>query len=158
MPLSQQKPVSKFSIQSHLNSKDSEEEETIKIPIEKDVPQNHFTDTDLDKEWKTFLIKIKQEDIVLFYAINGFKISKKDESTVHISYPSESARNEFEKVQSDFFNHFMRKVNHFKIKVEYTMDVKLKQEVITKRTLFEKMVEINPVLKDLDDLMKFDFS
>jgi DNA polymerase-3 subunit gamma/tau len=34
----------------------------------------------------------------------------------------------------------------------------MKKEVITKRKIFERFVEINPVLKDLDDLMKFDLT
>ncbi len=96
--------------------------------------------------------------MVVFSAINGFRLSKWDENTVMVNFPSESAKVEFEKVRADFFNHFMHKVNHFNIKVDYTMDVALKKEIMTKRKLFEKMVEINPLLKDLDDLMKFDFS
>ena len=33
-----------------------------------------------------------------------------------------------------------------------------KKEIVTKKSIFEKYVEINPLLKDLDDLIKFDFS
>jgi DNA polymerase-3 subunit gamma/tau len=36
--------------------------------------------------------------------------------------------------------------------------VTLKKEIVTKRTIFEKFVEINPVLKDLDELLKLDLS
>jgi len=96
--------------------------------------------------------------MILYSAINGFKFSKTDENTISVNYPSEAAKKEFEKIQSEFFNHFKRKVNHFKIEVEYTMDVALKKEIITKRKIFEKFAEINPLLKDLDDLMKFDLS
>ena len=95
---------------------------------------------------------------MIFSAINGFKLSKKDETIIQISYPSESSRAEFEKIQVDFLNHFRHKVNNFKLNFEFKNDVSLKREVMTKRKLFEKYVEINPLLKDLDDLMKFDFS
>jgi len=77
---------------------------------------------------------------------------------VEITYPSDSAKNEFEKVRADFFNHFMHKVNHFNIIIEYKNDVSLKKEIITKRKIFDKFAEINPVLRDLDDLFKFDFN
>lgn len=34
----------------------------------------------------------------------------------------------------------------------------LKIEVMTKKKIFEKFIEMNPLLKDLDDLMRFDLS
>lgn len=123
-----------------------------------DLPKNHFTETDLQNEWNIFLKTIKAGDTVVFNAINGFKLNKKDEETIIITYPSESARSEFDKVRSDFFNHFQHKVNHFNIQVEYKMDAALKIEILTKRKIFDKFAEINPLLKELDELLKFDFS
>lgn len=38
------------------------------------------------------------------------------------------------------------------------MDRALKVEPLTKRRIFDKFAQINPLLKDLDDLMKFDFN
>lgn len=38
------------------------------------------------------------------------------------------------------------------------MDMTIKKEIMTKRKIFEKFAEINPLLKDLDDLMKFDLT
>ncbi len=155
-PVSKEKNHSKFSITAALTKKVEVQEE--KIEKKEELPSNHFTETDLQNEWRKFLDKIRQTDTVVFSAINGFRLSKWDENTVMVNFPSESAKVEFEKVRADFFNHFMHKVNHFNIKVDYTMNVALKKEIMTKRKLFEKMVEINPLLKDLDDLMKFDFS
>ena len=42
--------------------------------------------------------------------------------------------------------------------VDYKNDVSLKKEIVTKRKIFDKFAEINPVLKDLDDIFKFDFT
>lgn len=126
---------------------------------EKDVlPSNHFTETDLQTEWHKFLVDLQQKDVLVFNAISSFKITKKDENIVQITYPSDSAKTEFEKVRSDFFNHFMHKVNHFNIVIEYKNDISMKKEIITKRKIFDKFAEINPVLRDLDDLFKFDFN
>ena len=112
----------------------------------------------MQTEWKIFLEGIKKKDTIIYSAIQGFKFSKKDENLISVNYPSDSAKKEFDKVQGEFFNHFRHKVNNFKFTVEYVMDVALKQEIITKRKIFEKFVEINPLLKDLDDLMKFDLT
>lgn len=93
-----------------------------------------------------------------YNAINGFKLVKKDENIIEVQYPSDTAKVEFDRVSGEFFNHFRRKVNNFSIEIEYKKDEKLKVEVVTKRSIFEKMIEKNPLLKDLDDLLKFDLN
>ncbi len=156
-PISKQKIPSPFSINSALQTYDEKDE--VKVVAEKvELPSNHFTETDLQTEWEKFLEELKVKDSIIYNAINLFVLRKKDENTVEITYPSDSAKSEFEKVRSDFFNHFMHKVNHFNIEVTYKNDISLKKEIVTKRKIFDKFAEINPVLKDLDDLFKFDFT
>lgn len=133
------------------------EEEVSELPKE-ELPSNHFTDTDLQTEWQKFLFDLQKNDIIIYNAISSFRLTKIGEDVVEITYPSDSAKSEFEKVRSDFFNHFMHKVNHFNITVEFKNDVTLKKEIITKRKIFDKFAEINPVLKDLNDLFKFDLN
>lgn len=147
---------SEFSIKKHLEKPD-EEEEKISV-VDENLPSNHFSETDLQTEWNKFLEKLAVKNIVTFNAIKTFKLKKLEENLIEISYPSVSAKKEFESVEVDFFNNFRNKVHNFKIEVVYKNDEGLKKEVITKRKLFDKFVEINPVLKDLEDLMKFDLS
>jgi hypothetical protein len=125
---------------------------------EEELPDHHFTETDLQNEWKQFLDELLEKDNVTYNAINTFKLNKKNENIVEILYPSDSAKSEFDKIQADFFNHFKRKVNNFKIEIVFKNDTGLKKEILTKRKIFDNFVEINPILKDLEDLMKFDFS
>lgn len=125
---------------------------------DENLPANHFSETDLHNIWSEFTENVRTEDPVIYNAISGFKFSKKDEETILINYSSETARSEFEKIQNEFFNHLKHKVNNFKIKPEFKMDVTLKKEIITKRSVFEKMAEKNPILREMDDYFKFDFS
>ena len=134
------------------------EKEQVKTDAKEQLPSNHFTETDLHNEWNKFLAEMQSEDIIVYNAISSFKLRKKDENTVEITYPSESAKSEFEKVRGDFFNHFMHKVSHFNIGIEYKNDTTLKKEIVTKRKIFDKFAELNPVLKDLDDIFKFDLN
>jgi DNA polymerase-3 subunit gamma/tau len=159
-PIANQKPITKYNIQQTLNKTETEQNfsnKSTEINLE-NLPQNHFTETDIQMEWSAFLENIKNNDKVIYSAVQGFKLSKIGESTISVKYPSETAKAEFEKIQEDFFNHFRRKVNNHTISVEYLMDAGMKIEIITKRKIFDKMVEINPLLKELDDLMKFDFN
>lgn len=104
-------------------------------------------------------MNLRAKDPFVFNAIKSFKLVKIDEKLVQVQYPSESAKVEFDKISGEFFNHFKRKVNNYAIKIEYKQDVQnLKIEVLTTKKKFERFVEINPLLKDLDDLMKFDLT
>ncbi|WP_233701991.1 hypothetical protein [Kaistella palustris] len=156
-PIAKKKAPSKFSITAALHQSEEGEEQKVST-LKEELPSNHFTETDLQDAWKKFLLGLQGSDVITFNAISSFKLKKKGEDTVEITFPSHSAKSEFEKVRGDFFNHFMHKVNHFNINVEFRNDVSLKKEMITKRKIFDKFAEINPVLRDLDDLFKFDFS
>jgi DNA polymerase-3 subunit gamma/tau len=156
-PIVKKTVSSEFSISAALNKKEEEIVEDV-VKKDDDLPDHHFTDKDLQAEWQLFLEDLLNRDQVMYYAVNTLKIIKKDENLVKILYPSDSVKNEFEKIQGEFFNHFKRKVNNYKIEIEFGNDVSLKKEILTKRKIFEKFVEINPVLKDLDELMRFDLS
>ncbi len=156
--VAQRNRTSKFSIQNA--SKEAEEvaeEEETKVD-HKNLPNHHFSQSDVDIWWNKYLNGLKTTDIVIYSAVNGFKFLKTSENTIEVHYPSESAKSKFDKIHAEFFNKFRHKVNHFNLNIEFKLDVALKREVITKRSIFDKYCEINPVLKDLDDLIKFDFS
>lgn len=104
-------------------------------------------------------MSLRTKDPVVFSAIKSFKLEKIDEKLVQIQYPSSSAKQEFDKISIEFFNHFRHKVNNHSVVFDFKHEPQnLKQEVLTTKKIFEKFVEINPLLKDLDDLMKFDLS
>jgi hypothetical protein len=129
------------------------------IPRTDNLPKNHFTETDLQMEWNLLLKQLRTNDPFVFNAVKAFKLVKLDEHIVQVLYPSDSAKVEFDKISGDFFNHFKRKVHNYSIEIEFKRDYEnLKIEVVTKKKVFEKFMEINPLLKDLDDLMKFDLT
>lgn len=148
---------SRFSIRATLSKKEEKQETNVEISDE-DLPANHFTETDLLTEWEKFLADLRTKEPLIYNAIHNFSLNKEGENEIRIKYPSDSAKAEFEKVQSDFINHFKRKVNNFKISILFKNDATLKKEVVTKRKIFDKFAEINPVLKDLNQLLKFDLT
>jgi hypothetical protein len=158
-PLSRAGISSGFSINSFLNTEDKAEttEETV-VRVD-NLPQNHFTDTDLQVEWKIMLKQLQIKNNFVFNAVKTFKLEKTEENKIKVLFPSDSAKVEFDKISGEFFNHFRRKVQNHIIEIEYHRDVEnLKIEVVTKKKIFEKFIEKNPLLKDLDDLMKFDLT
>ncbi|MFZ4928165.1 hypothetical protein [Chryseobacterium sp. Mn2064] len=158
-PLSRSGISSGFSINSFLNQEEKvETTENVAVKTET-LPKNHFTDTDLQVEWKIMLKQLQVKNNFVFNAVKTFKLVKAEENKIKVLFPSDSAKVEFDKISGEFFNHFRRKVQNHIIEVEYVRDVEnLKIEVVTKRKIFEKFIEKNPLLKDLDDLMKFDLT
>jgi DNA polymerase-3 subunit gamma/tau len=159
-PLTKQVISTGFSINALLNKEEKTEDEEEKTTVKTDnLPQNHFTETDLQAEWGLLLKQLQKKDTFVFNAIKSFKIIKSGENQITVLFPSDSAKSEFDKVSREFFNHFKTKVHNFSIEIIYKRDVEnLKIEVMTKRKIFEKFVQKNPLLKDLDDLMRFDLT
>ncbi|MHA6697744.1 hypothetical protein [Chryseobacterium sp. A321] len=157
-PLLQGKKLaSRFSIEEALDPK-QEVKQSEALVIEEELPTNHFSQSDVDTHWATFLLQLKKKDNLIYNAIAGFRLVKTGEDTIVVHHASQTARAEFERIQGDFFGPFKKQVHHHKIKVEYQRDKKLKKEIVTKRTLFEKMATENPVLKEMDAYFKFDLS
>ena len=148
--------VSSFSISGWLTKK--EEAKTDKIEDRDNLPADHFSEVDLLHEWDLFLDDLHQKDPVAYSAIKVCRLQKKEENKILIKVPSQAAKLEFESVRKDFLSNFQRKVNNFHIKSKYVEDETLQKEIVTKRKLFDKFAEKNPILLELDDLMKFDFS
>ncbi|SDI33341.1 hypothetical protein [Chryseobacterium jejuense] len=158
-PLSRPGVSSGFSINSFLNKEEKTEVVEDVVVRTDNLPKNHFTDTDLQAEWKIMLKQLQIKNNFVFNAVKTFKLEKKEESKIKVLFPSDSAKVEFDKISGEFFNHFRRKVQNYSIEVEYVRDVEnLKIAVVTKRKIYEKFIEKNPILKDLDDLMKFDLT
>lgn len=158
-PLSRQGFSSGFSINSLINKKEVvEAKETVAITTE-NLPKNHFTETDLQMEWNLLLKQLQSKNTFVFNAVKAFKLIKKGENAIQVLYPSDASKIEFDRISGDFFNHFKTKVHNFSIEIDYKRDFEnLKIEVVTKKKMFEKFIEKNPLLKDLDDLMKFDLT
>lgn len=113
----------------------------------------------MQTEWRVFLKKIQQNDSVAFIAIKGFQIAKKGEDELEIIYTSESAKEEFDKCKDQFINSFKHKVQHYSLSIIYKkVEGAVKKEIVTKKNKFEKLVQINPLFQDLNDLLQFDFS
>lgn len=157
-PIGQKPSSSRFNIGNALKEKEVVKEEETTIEPGKELPNNHFTQLDLEKYWSLYLQNLRDQDMVVYSAVSGFTMHKIDQNTIEVRYPSDSAKSKFEKIQAEFFNKFKHKVNHFNLEIIFSLDVALKKEIVTKKTIFEKYLEINPLLKDLDDLVKFDFS
>ena len=158
-PLSRQGITSGFSINSFLNKEEIEVKEEIAAVKTENLPQNHFTETDLQMEWNLMLKQLQTRNSFIFNAVKTFKLIKTGENIIKVLYPSDSAKVEFDKIAGEFFNHFKTKVHNHAIVIDYQRDFdNLKIEVLTKRKVFEKFIEKNPLLKDLDDLMKFDLT
>ncbi|MFC6268827.1 hypothetical protein [Frigoriflavimonas asaccharolytica] len=156
-PLLKQSSPSKFSIKNILESKPEEILESTSENLTKNLPANHFTETDLQKYWHSFLENIRKDDIVTYNAISGFKLIKLEENTIEIRFPSHTAKSEFDKISHDFLNGFSHVVNNHSIEIKFeNLGGQMKKQATTKRTIFDSFCEINPLLRELDKTFKFD--
>lgn len=144
------------SVVSFLEETERKEQE--KIAAVDDLPENYFSEEELKAEWQKFLNGLERTNPIVYTIINTFILSKKDNNEVEVAYSSDTARGKFEEIQAEFFSQFKKKVNNFKINIVYKKNESLKREIITTRKKFEKMAEVNPLLKDLEKMMMFEFN
>lgn len=109
-------------------------------------------------EWKLFLDNLQDDDPVKFSAIKVCKLQKKDENKILIKVPSEAAKSEFETVRKDFYLYFSGKSIIFILKVNMWRMKLCKKKSLPNENYLINLQKKNPILKELDDLMKFDFS
>ena len=77
-----------------MHKTETEEDKNVEKLIE-ELPRNHFTDTDLQIAWQKFIQELQQKDILIYNAINSFKLKKKEEDIIEITYSSDFAKGEF---------------------------------------------------------------
>lgn len=151
-----EKRISKYNIQENLKEKKTESSKT-EIHTSENLPKQSFTDAQLVKEWNAFLSEIEIKEKLVYSAINRFKVSKLEDDKIQIIYPSASAKTEFEKVSTQFFQQLKQNLNHYQIQIDYQIDMKnLKVEVKTKKNIFEDFCKKNPLLGKLHQHFKFD--
>ena len=156
-PLSTKITTSKFSIKNILETKPEEILDAVSENSLKNLPANHFTETDLQNYWQKFLESLRKEDIVVYNAISGFKLQKLEENIIEIRFPSHTAKSEFDKISKDFINGFSHAVNNHSIEMKFeNLGIQMKKHATTKRSIFDKYCEINPLLRELDEVFKFD--
>lgn len=148
--------VSEFSISNWMNKKENKKE--VKEEDKENLPQEHFSQMDVEREWELYLKDLREKDAVKYSAVKVCKLEKLEEEIILVKVPSGLAKLEFKSIQKEYLTVLQTKVNNFHIKIKYKQDESLKKEVITKKKMFDKFAEKNPVLLKLDDLMKFDFS
>ena len=68
-PIAKKVISSEFSIHAALNKKE-EEEVHLEIKKEEELPEHHFSEVDLQREWQFFLNDLQKKDAVLYYAVN----------------------------------------------------------------------------------------
>ncbi|WKS94703.1 hypothetical protein [Riemerella columbina] len=161
-PIAQVQNHSLYSIKQAMDKVSQVEEKEDEKETEEHLPDGHFSNNDVLSEWEHFMKRLATEDNVTFNAVRNFELYKSNENEITIKYASESAKLEFQNASLDFLSHFKHKYNNYRLKLAYEKQEKIinltagKEE--SKREIFNKMIEANSLLKDLDDLMKFDFS
>ena len=149
----QQSVFSRYNIKSYVNKKD--ENIAGDIESEEEVMDEKFTQEELDTYWADFL-QNNQLDSVLLYAISDFVLEKVENNIIKIKYTSESARERFSEIQSQFVSGLKQKIKNNRIVLEFELTSKTKSSYMSKASIFKEYAEINPLLKELDAVLNFD--
>ena len=65
-----------------MEKKEKEDEQNLFSETKENFPDHHFTDTDLQTEWRNFLKDLSVSDVVAYNAISSFQLRKADENQI----------------------------------------------------------------------------
>jgi DNA polymerase-3 subunit gamma/tau len=148
--------VSSLSIKNTLNSAEEKKEETISIP--KNQQNEAFSEEKAVNFWENYLDELKGKNAILYNALSTAACSVKDKSVIFFKFPSHSIYEEFESQREDFFQRLKLYLKNYSISFDYEIQATDKNVLLTSKEIYEKMVEINPLLKKLRNDFRLDIS
>jgi DNA polymerase-3 subunit gamma/tau len=154
-----QKRVSGLSIKS-LKTKKAHELNKIEVVIDEDnLPQDDFTQEELERHWNDFVKNIDAKgQKILASNLNTDKPRLGDDYTIHIELPNGTMKKEIEREQYGLMQHLRTQLNnHFielKIKVN---EESAKKYAFTPAEKYQKLREKNPAIDVLRQEFDLDF-
>ncbi|SDD91795.1 hypothetical protein [Riemerella columbipharyngis] len=144
-----------FNIEGNIKKK-QEQQNTVESN-DGNLPNDYFSPGTLQEEWNAFLDKIKN-NTPAYSTLKAFVVHKESDNLISITYASDSSKKHFEDMVGDFFANFKKKVNNYNITIEYRQKALPRISVKNNRDIFYELAHKYPLLKELDDLLKFDFN
>jgi len=148
--------TSSLSIKNTLNSAEEKKEETVSaVQNQQNEP---FTEEKVIEFWENYLNELKDQNAVLYTALNTAECSVKDKSVIFFKFPSHSIYEEFESLREVFFQRLKTFLKNYFISFDYQIQTTDKAILLTPKDIYEKMLEINPLLEKLKNDFRLDIS
>ncbi|WP_422859449.1 DNA polymerase III subunit gamma/tau [Flagellimonas sp. S174] len=146
--------VSGLSLSSIKTKKEHTNTKNPNVP-EEDLPQNSFTEEEMQNEWEVYVKKIEGKGRKILASNLQTDIPKlKDKNTIWIELPNHTMKKEVEREQGPLLNHLKQQLANHSITLHITVNEEVaKKYAFTPEEKYQKLKEKNPAI----DLLRKEF-
>ncbi|MEM9362332.1 MAG: DNA polymerase III subunit gamma/tau [Bacteroidota bacterium] len=126
---------------------------------EEDLPQNPFTEVEMQKQWETYVKQLESSGRKILASNLQTDIPKlKDDHTIWIELPNHTMKKEVEREQGPLMNYLKQKLSNYSITLQITVNEEVaKKYAFTPEEKYQKLKEKNPAIEMLRKEFDLDF-
>ena len=144
------KKVSALSLKSIQKKQEFQKELEAKLPDEKNLPTESFTESQMQQEWAEYTKKIQKEGKHNLVSHLTMDVPRLKGESIFLSFPNSTIKVELEREKFDLLNHLRKKLQNYNIDLSIEVnETEEKRYAYTPREKFEKLKEKNPLIDKL---------
>ncbi|MEM7186039.1 MAG: DNA polymerase III subunit gamma/tau [Bacteroidota bacterium] len=144
------KKVSALSLKSIQKKHQIKQEMIAKMPDQKDLPAESFTETQMQEAWTAYAKKVEKEGKFNLLSHLTMGTPKLEGNLIHLEFPNDTIKVEVERAKYDLMEHLRTSLRNHEIDLSIEVnEAEVKRYAYTPREKFEKLMEKNPLIDTL---------
>lgn len=144
------KKVSALSLKSIQKKHDLKKEFVDKLPDEKNLPKEDFTEEAMQAAWKSYAEKIEKEGKYNLLSHLTMGEPKLEGTLIHLVFPNHTIKVEVERAKYELLMYLRSELQNYDVDISIEVnEAEVKRYAYTPREKFDKLKEKNPLLDTL---------
>ncbi len=142
--------VSALSLKSIRKKKDLQKELVAKLPDQKNLPTEDFTEEAMPAAWNEYNQKMSDEGNHNLHSHLSMGVPKLEGTLLHLEFPNNTIKTEVERARHKLLGFLREKLNNYNIDLSIEVnEAEVKRYAYTPKEKFEKLMEKNPLIDKL---------
>ena len=144
------KKVSALSLKSIQKKHQIKKEMIAKMPEQKELPTEEFTENEMQEAWAAYAKKVEKEGKYNLLSHLTMGVPKLEGNLIHLEFPNDTIKVEVERAKFDLMEHLRTTLKNHEIDLSIEVnEAQVKRYAYTPREKFEKLMEKNPLIDKL---------
>jgi DNA polymerase-3 subunit gamma/tau len=142
--------VSALSLKSIRKKKDLQKEFVAKLPDQKNLPTEDFTEEALLAAWNEYNQKMNKEGNHNLHSHLSMGVPRLEGTLLHLEFPNNTIKTEVERARHKLLGFLREQLNNYSIDLSIEVnEAEIKRYAYTPREKYDKLMEKNPLIETL---------
>ncbi|WP_432410569.1 DNA polymerase III subunit gamma/tau [Rasiella sp. SM2506] len=142
--------VSALSLKSIRKKKDLQKELVAKLPDQKNLPTEDFTEEAMLAAWNEYNQKMSDEGNHNLHSHLSMGVPKLEGTLLHLEFPNNTIKTEVERARHKLLGFLREQLNNYNVDLSIEVnEAEIKRYAYTSKEKFEKLMEKNPLIDKL---------